>query len=116
MSTTAIPTLTTGTSTADATATAASGAPAAPVETDRRGFSIASFVLGLVSIVSGWTFFAPLTGLILGILALRSGTSERTLTIWGIALNGAMLALFVLGALAVIVFVAAGLFALPFAA
>lgn len=95
--------------------TVPTGTPAgAPV--DRRGFSIASFVLGLVSIVSGWTFFAPLTGLILGILALRAGTSERTLTIWGIAMNGAMLVLFVLASIAVMIAVAFGIFAIPFAA
>ncbi|WP_449278880.1 DUF4190 domain-containing protein [Leucobacter sp. GX24907] len=91
-------------------------APVPPERSDYRGFAITSFVLGLVSIAAGWTFFAPLTGLILGILALRGGTSERTLTTWGIALNGAMLALFALGLVAVVVFAAFGLMALPFIA
>ncbi|MBK0417924.1 hypothetical protein JD276_02590 [Leucobacter sp. CSA1] len=75
---------------------------------------MASFVLGLVSVVSGWTFFAPLAGLILGIVALRRGTSERTLTIWGIALNGAMLALAALALIVVLSLLSFGIFTLPF--
>lgn len=91
--------------------------PAGSANADRnRNFSTASFVLGLVSVVAGWTFFAPLTGLILGIIALRGGTPDRTLTIWGIALNGAMLVLFALGLLLIAVLLTAGLFAIPFAA
>ncbi|MGO1735774.1 MAG: DUF4190 domain-containing protein [Leucobacter sp.] len=81
---------------------------AAPVSNDRSsGISIASFVIGLVSIVSSWTFIAPLTGLILGIVALRKKTSERTLAIWGVALNGAMLAITVLIAIIVLLFMGA---------
>lgn len=98
-----------------------SGSPAAPVTPDAQsysypapasgerysGISIASFVIGLVSIVSSWTFLAPLTGLILGIVALRRQTSERTLAIWGVALNGALLAITVLILIVVLLFVGA---------
>ena len=58
---------------------------------DARGLTISSFVLGIVSIASGWIFFVPLTGLILGLVALHRKPAERALTVWGIALNGAML-------------------------
>lgn len=90
----------------------------APIQehTERyRNFSIASFVLGIVSVVAGWTFFAPVTGLVLGIIALRRGTPERTLTIWGVVLNAVMVGVFVLAAMLFAMFALAGLIALPFA-
>ena len=80
--------------------------------TPTQWFSISSLVLGLVSIFAGWTFFAPVGGLVLGILAIKREPASRTMAIWGIVLNGAMLALSVLGALAVLAF---GLAFLPFA-
>lgn len=59
-----------------------------------NSFAIASFVLGLVSVVAGWSFIAPIIGLILGITALKRGTGERTLALWGVWLNGVLLAIF----------------------
>ncbi|QEO13367.1 DUF4190 domain-containing protein [Agromyces intestinalis] len=76
------------------------------------GFSIAALVLGLVSIFAGFTFVVPIVGLVLGILGLRREPQSRTMAIWGIVLNGVMLAgslLVAVGALAV------GLAMLPFA-
>lgn len=90
----------------------AAGAPANP-ET-ARAFSITSFVLGIASVVSGWTFFVPIAGLIFGIISLRRHTTERTLALWGVWLNAAMLALSALLVLAVLAAVALGLFAIPF--
>jgi heme/copper-type cytochrome/quinol oxidase subunit 2 len=69
-----------------------------------RAFAITSFVLGIASVVSGWTFIAPIVGLIFGVLALRRGTSERTLALWGVWLNIAMLALTVIAVFAILVF------------
>lgn len=66
------------------------------------GYSIASFVLGIASIVSGWTFIAPIVGLVLGSLALKRNTPERTLALWGVWLNGVILGLAVL---AVVLFI-----------
>ncbi|GEM_PF-3407339 len=78
----------------------AAPAQAQPIDPrNANAFSIASFVLGLVSIVAGWSFFAPVTGLVLGIIALRRGTGERTLALWGVWLNGVLLALTVLAGL-----------------
>ncbi|SJN11116.1 hypothetical protein FM113_11000 [Leucobacter sp. 7(1)] len=92
------------------------GAPqAAPNPETTRIFSIVSFVLGIASVVSSWTFIAPITGLVFGILALRRGTSERTLTLWGIWLNAIMLALTAIGILIGVVFLGVGLLAAPFA-
>lgn len=67
--------------------------PAPKPQSDGRSFAIASFVIGLASIVSGWTLVAPVVGLILGVLALRRETPERTLALWGVWMNAAILAL-----------------------
>ena len=83
-------------------------APAA----ESRGFSIASLVLGLVSIVASSTFFVPVAGLVLGVMALQREPQSRTMAIWGIVLNGVMLAGTVLVTIGALVF---GLAMLPFA-
>lgn len=80
-----------------------------------RGFAITSLVLGIASVVSGWTFFVPVAGLVFGILALRRGTTDRTLTLWGVWLNAIMLALTALTVLFFVVVISLGFFALPFA-
>ncbi|MBC9954485.1 DUF4190 domain-containing protein [Leucobacter sp. cx-42] len=66
---------------------------AAKKENDGSAFAIASFVVGIASIVSGWTIVAPIVGLILGVLALRRDTKERTLALWGVWMNAAILSL-----------------------
>lgn len=81
-----------------------------------RAFSVTSFILGIVSVAAGWTFFVPIVGLVLGLISLKKPTVDRTLTIWGIVLNGVMLALFALAAIAIMFFIGAGLAMVPFAA
>ena len=80
-------------------------APTTPTQHSRSSFAIISFVLGIASFVSSWTFIAPLVGLIFGAVALRRGTSERTLALWGVWLNAIMLTLTVL---AVVLFIVLG--------
>ncbi|MGI9823335.1 DUF4190 domain-containing protein [Agromyces sp. Marseille-Q5079] len=92
-----------------ATATTPNIATAA---TETNGFSISSLVLGIVSIFASFTFFAPVIGLVLGIMALKREPASRTMAIWGIVLNGVMLAGTVLVTLGALVF---GLVMLPFA-
>ena len=87
-------------------------APAAAPTAESRGFSIASLVLGLVSIVASSTFFVPVAGLVLGVMALQREPQSRTMAIWGIVLNGVMLAGTVLFTIGALVF---GLAMLPFA-
>lgn len=90
----------------DTTSQAAPAQPTAePNPSTSNAFAITSFVLGIASIVSSWTFIAPIVGLIFGILALRRKTQERTLALWGLWMNAAMLALTALVALAVATFV-----------
>jgi hypothetical protein len=94
-----------------APAPAAQGGPAPLAPEDSRGFSLASLVLGLVSILAGFTLVVPAGGLVLGILALKREPASRTMAIWGIALNGVMLAGAVLGTLVALAF---GVALLPF--
>ncbi len=91
----------------------AGSAPQLAEGENARAFAITSFVLGIASIVSGWTFVAPLTGLILGIVALRRNTSERTLALWGVWLNGVMLALTAIAVFVLLALLGAGIIALP---
>lgn len=74
--------------------------------------AVTSLVLGLVSILAGWTFLVPLAGLVVGILALGREPQSRTMAIWGIVLNAVMLAGVILIGLAAVVF---GLVVLPLA-
>jgi hypothetical protein len=85
-------------------------APAPAVES--RGFSIASLVLGLVSIVASYTFVVPAIGLVLGVMALNREPASRTMAIWGIVLNAVMLAGALLFGIGAALF---GLAMLPFA-
>jgi hypothetical protein len=73
--------------------------------------SISSLVLGLVSIFAGWTFFAPIAGLVTGIMALSREPHSRTMAIWGIVINAVMLGGMII---VVLVMIVAGLAALPF--
>jgi hypothetical protein len=77
--------------------------------------SITSLVLGLVSIVAGWTFLAPLAGLVCGILALKREPAGRTMAIWGVVLNAIMLTGFAIAAIVAMAGVGIGLAFLPFA-
>ncbi|GAA1775728.1 hypothetical protein [Agromyces lapidis] len=97
------------------TATQAPYAEARPADApiaESRGFSIASLVLGLVSIVAGYSFVVPIVGLVLGIMALKREPAARTMAIWGIVLNAVLLAGATLVAIGAAVF---GLVMLPFA-
>ncbi len=91
-------------------APAPASAPASAAE--KQWMSISSLVLGVVSIVAGWTFFLPVAGLVFGILALKREPSSRTMAIWGVVLNGALLAGSILIGLGALIF---GLVMLPFA-
>ncbi|MDQ4503423.1 DUF4190 domain-containing protein [Sinomonas sp. ASV322] len=56
-----------------------------------KGASIASMVLGIVSIFFGWTFLAPTIGFVLGIVGLRREPAGRGMAVAGLILNGIML-------------------------
>lgn len=65
--------------------TAATERPSA--QTERTAAGTASLILGLCSLFAGWTFFAPLIGLILGVRSLGREPYARGRAGWGIALS-----------------------------
>lgn len=89
-------------------------APAQPLAAETNGFSIASLVLGLVSIVAGFTFLVPIGGLVLGIVGLQREPASRTMAIWGVVLNTVMLVGTVLVGFGMLAFGALTLPFLPF--
>ena len=60
-------------------------APAAPAPT--AGMSIASFVLGMISIAFGFTFIVPVIGAVLGFLGLRREPTGRGFALAGVWIN-----------------------------
>jgi len=74
----------------------------------RTGLGTASLVLGICSLLAGWTFLAPVVGLCLGIASRSRDTLARGRAGWGILLNLVALAVWILlGAL----LIAGGVFA-----
>lgn len=66
------------------------------IQAQPKGLSVASMVLGLVSIFFGWTFLVPLLGLILGIVGIKKEPAGKGMAVTGIILNGLMIAGWVL--------------------
>lgn len=62
----------------------------------RTGLGTASLVLGICSLVAGWTFFAPIVGLCLGIASRNREPMARGRAGWGILLNLVALAVWIL--------------------
>ena len=79
-----------------------------------KGCSVASMVLGIVSIFFGWTFIAPSIGFILGLVGLRREPAGRGMAVAGVILNGimllgwALLVLFVFGVFGALIGAGAG--------
>lgn len=61
----------------------------------RTGLGTASLVLGICSLLAGWTFFAPIVGLCLGIASRRREPLARGRSGWGILLNLVALAIWI---------------------
>ncbi|MFI8598023.1 hypothetical protein ACIGDM_12000 [Rothia koreensis] len=59
------------------------------------GLGTASLVLGICSIAAGWLVVAPLIGLVLGMKSRQREPLARGRSLWGIILNGACLAVWI---------------------
>ncbi|ROP63403.1 MULTISPECIES: hypothetical protein [unclassified Curtobacterium] len=77
-------------------------------ESPRTGLGTASLVLGICSLLAGWTFFAPIVGLCLGIASRGREPLARGRAGWGILLNVIALAVWIV---LVALFVGFGTFA-----
>lgn len=64
--------------------------------TPRTGLGTASLVLGVCSLLAGWTFFAPVVGLCLGVASRSREPTARGRAGWGILLNLVALAVWIL--------------------
>ncbi len=62
----------------------------------RTGLGTASLVLGICSLLAGWTFLAPVVGLCLGIASRSREPLARGRAGWGILLNLIALAVWIL--------------------
>ncbi|WP_368410564.1 DUF4190 domain-containing protein [Kocuria sp.] len=69
-----------------------------------KGLSIASMVIGLVSIFLGFTFILPIIGFVLGLVGLKKEPAGRGMAITGVVLSGLILAIW-----AVLIFSGIGL-------
>ena len=78
-----------------------------------RGLSIASLVLGIISLIAGFVFLVPLIGLILGIVGVRKEPAGKGFAIGGIVLNALALLSWLL---VVLLLFSAGVLALIFSA
>ncbi|GAB3757615.1 hypothetical protein GCM10027591_06890 [Zhihengliuella somnathii] len=65
--------------------------PPTVVIAERKGASITSLVLGLVSILLGFTVLVPLVGLVFGIIGLVQEPAGRGPAIAGVVLNSLMM-------------------------
>ena len=63
------------------------------VQGTSSAWSITSLVIGIVSIFMGWTFLAPIAGVIVGFMAKSREPHARTIANWGIGVNVAALVL-----------------------
>ncbi|MBC7518226.1 MAG: DUF4190 domain-containing protein [Microbacteriaceae bacterium] len=74
-----------------------------------RPLSTASLIIGFCSIAFWFTFFAPLVGLILGIIGLRKEPTGRTFALVGIWTNTVMLAIAFIGLVLLVVLLSVGI-------
>jgi hypothetical protein len=65
-------------------------------DSQRTGLGTASLVLGICSLLAGWTFVAPVVGLCLGIASRGREPAARGRAGWGILLNLVALAFWIL--------------------
>lgn len=77
--------------------------PPMPYDSPPRALSVASFALGLVSVVFGFTFIVPILGLIFGVLGLRREPAGRGFALAGLWINAIMLGFVVLIIIVIVV-------------
>ncbi|GAB3606169.1 hypothetical protein GCM10027413_15780 [Conyzicola nivalis] len=72
-------------------ATAPSAAPtASPVYVESKNLSVIALVLGIASVLLGYTFIVPIAAIVVGVLGYRREPTGHTLAVWGIVLGAVM--------------------------
>lgn len=84
------------------------GAPLAPGQTDGTGRSVASMILGILSIIGGFALvLPPIVGVILGHMGLKREPNGRGMAIAGLVMNYLSLALVLIGVVLFTILIAA---------
>ena len=78
-----------------------------------RGLSIASAVLGIVSLFFGFTVVVPIVGVVLGVMGLKREPEGRAFALAGVWINGAILFLGLVVLVILIVALSIGIFSIP---
>ncbi len=78
-----------------------------------RGLSIASTVLGILSLFFGFTVVVPIVGLVLGAMGLRREPEGRNFALAGVWINGAILFLGLVMVVILIIALSIGIFSIP---
>ena len=76
----------------DMTDTTALPAPttARPVYADSKNLSIVALVLGIASVLLGYTFLVPIAAIVVGVMGYRREPAGHTFAVWGIVLGSVM--------------------------
>lgn len=86
------------------------GAPLQPGQTEGTGRSVASMIIGIISIVGGFALFVPpIIGVILGHMGLKREPNGRGMAIAGLVMNYLSLAFVLLGLVLLTILIAAGM-------
>lgn len=86
------------------------GAPLQPGQTEGIGRSVASMILGIISVVGGFTFLLPpIVGVVLGHIGLKREPHGRGMAIAGLVMNYVSLALLLLAVVFLVILVIAGI-------
>ncbi|MGV8886154.1 MAG: hypothetical protein ACOH1T_11285 [Microbacteriaceae bacterium] len=79
-----------------------------------RTLSIASFVLGMISIAFGFIFVVPAIGAVLGFIGLRNEPAARGFAIAGLWINLVIIGFWILAAGTAVLAVVGGVLSIPF--
>lgn len=77
-----------------------------PTHVESKNLSVIALVLGIASVILGYTFLVPVAAIVLGVLGYRREPGGHAFAVWGI----------VLGAVMAFGWLVAGFFGLIFAA
>ena len=61
-----------------------------PVYADSKNLSIVALVLGIASVLLGYTFLVPIAAIVVGVLGYRREPGGHALAVWGIVLGAVM--------------------------
>ena len=96
------------------TTTTSIPAPTVPTAAAPRGLSVASFVLGMISLAFGFVFVVPVIGAVLGFMGLRTEPAGRGFAIAGIWVNLIITGFWLLVGTVIALAVAGGVLSIPF--